>query len=130
MDDGVIGTMVDSYIKLRDKKEMVARQQAAVIKEYSDAMLQIEQFLQGYLQDQGLQNVATPFGTAFVKRSRSATIADKGAFREFVISTSEFDLCEWRANVEAVEDWFNANQGQLPPGVNFSTRETIGVQRK
>lgn len=130
MDDGVLGHMVDSYIKLRDKKELIQKQQAEVVKEYTDAMLQIEQFLHGYLKDQGLQNVATPFGTAYVNRKRSATIADKQAFTDFVISTSEFDLCDWRANVEAVEDWAKANQGQLPPGVNFNTRETVGVQRK
>jgi len=130
MDEGALHYMIENYIKLRDKKAAIRKEQEEVLKKYTDAMVQIEGFLKGALQEQGVNSVSCDAGTAFIKRKRSATLADKSAFREFVISTGEFDLCDMSAKVEAVEDWAAANSGMLPPGVNFSTHEGVNVQRK
>lgn len=130
MEENVLQTMIDSYIKLRDKKAEIKAEQQKILNQYNTTMEQIESFIMGHLHEQGLQSVATKAGTAFLNRKRSATVADKKAFSDFVISTSEFDLCDMRANAEAVADWIEANSGMLPPGINFSVRETVGVQRK
>lgn len=130
MDPNALRGLIELYIKLRDKKAEIKKQQEEVVRQYTDGMAQIENVLKAHLQEQGLNSVSCPAGTAYINRKRKATLVDKGAFTEFVISTSEFDLCDMSAKVEAVEDWFNANQGQLPPGVNFNVYETVNVQRK
>ena len=130
MEPGVLEKLIDSYIKLRDKKAAIRKEQAAVLKEYEDAMGSIENYLKAHLQEQNVNSVSCDAGTAFIKRSREATVPDKAAFREFVISTSEFDLCNMSAKVEAIQDWVEANSGMLPPGVNFRTWETVQIQRK
>lgn len=130
MEKGTLETMIDSYIKLRDKKGEIKKQQDAVLKEYTDAMVQIEDFLRGHLQEQNVTSVSCDAGTAFIKRKRSATLADKGAFREFVIANEMFDICDLSPKVEAVEDYVKEHNGQLPPGVNFSTFEGLQVNRK
>lgn len=129
-DDAVLGHMIDSYIKLRDKKEAIKKQQDEVLKQYSDAMEQIEDFLRGLLKRQQISSISCDAGTAFLRRKRSATVADMGSFREFIISNENFDLADFRANVEAVEGYLGEHEGQLPPGVNFSTFEAVSVQRK
>jgi hypothetical protein len=130
MDPGTLQHLIDGYIKLRDKKAAIKKQQEVVLKEYTDAMIGIEDFLKAHLQEQGVNSVSCDAGTAFIKRKRSATLADKGVFREFVISSGNFDLCDFSAKVEAVEDWAEEHQGQLPPGVNFSSYEGVNIQRK
>lgn len=127
-----LGKMIEGYIALRDKKKEIADQQKKVLKQYSDAMDVIENFLQAHMQQQNVQNIATDEGTAFIKVKRSATVADKSAFREYVISTANFDMADFSARVEAVEDFVNdpANKGSLPPGVNFTTYQSVGIQRR
>ena len=127
-----LGKMIEGYIALRDKKKKIADEQGDVLKKYTEAMHQIEEYLQAHMQQQGVQNISTPEGTAFLKTSRRATVADKSAFREYVISTANFDLADFSAKVEAVEDFVRdpANNGSLPPGVNFTTFQSVGVQRK
>jgi hypothetical protein len=124
-----LGKMIAGYIALRDKKKEIAEQQAKVIKQYSDAMNEIANYLQGHLQRNNLQNIATPEGTAHLKTSRRATVADKSVFREYVISSQNFDMADFSARVEAVEDYVKDNGGNLPPGVNFTTFQSVGVQK-
>ena len=124
--------MITNYIALRDKKKSLADDHKKVLEKYNTAMTEIETYLQGYLQQNNLQNLACKDGTAFLKTKRSATIADRGMFREFIISSKNFDMADFSANVEAVEDYVKdpTNGGNLPPGVNFSTFVSVGIQRK
>ena len=102
----------------------------AGLKQYDDAMDQIENYLKGLLQQQRLTSFSCDAGVAFVKRKRSATIADTQTFREHVISTGNFDLCDFRAKPEAVEDYAKEHDGQVPPCVNFRTYDAVQVNRK
>lgn len=123
-----IDALVDQYVKLRDK-----------IKESDDAYKAKMAPIKGYLerlngalllQLQGIggDSVKTPHGTAYKTTKRSATIADAGEFRGFVIENRAWDICDWRANAPAVEAFLQENQ-TLPPGVNLSSIVTVGVRR-
>lgn len=128
--DTTLNEMITSYIALRDKKEAIQKEQKAVIKQYDDAMDQIENFLMGHLRGQKLTSTSCDAGVAFIKRKRSATVADTLVFREHVISTGNFDLADFRAKPEAVEDYAKEHEGQVPPGVNFRTYDAVQVNRK
>jgi hypothetical protein len=130
MNDTTLNEMITSYIALRDKKAAIEKEQKAVVKQYDDAMEQIENFLMGHLRQQKLTNMACEAGVAFIKRKRSATVGDTQVFREHVISTNNFDLCDFRAKPEAVEDYANEHDGEVPPGVNFRTYDAVQVNRK
>src|SRR5262245_63476155 len=92
MDAGMLEKMIDSYIKLRDKKEEVQERHKSELKQYTDAMVELEGYLRGHLKSQKLNSISCDAGTAFIQRQRSATIADTAVFREFVIANSNFDL--------------------------------------
>lgn len=128
--DGTLSEMIVSYIALRDKRDALRKTQATVIKQYDDAMESIENYLKGLMMAQKVTNIGCSAGVAFINRKRSATVADAGTFREFVISNNNFDLADFRAKVEAVEDYVKEHDGQLPPGVNFRTYDAVQVNRK
>ena len=124
-----IDELIGNYLNVRDKKNALKKEQANALKEYDNALEMIEGLLKKHLTDNNLKNTSSAEGTAFFKRVRSATIADGGAFRECVLNGNQ-ELADFRANAEAVEDWINAHDGALPPGVNFSTSQEVFVQRK
>lgn len=124
-----IDAMVDQYVKLRDRikeAEDAHKAKLAPAKEYLE---QLNGALLAKLNELGLENAKTKFGTAHKITKQSATIADAQAFRTFVITEGAFDLVDWRANAKAVSDFIDENEGDMPPGVNYSTFTTAGVRR-
>lgn len=130
MDNGLLEKMIDSFIKLRDKKEELIEKHKAELKQYNDAMVELEGYLRGHLKSQKLNSISCGAGTAFIQRTRSATVADTAIFREFVISNSNFDLADFRPKKDAVEGYIEEHNGEGVPGVNFSTRDIVLVQRR
>lgn len=130
MEEGTLAKLIDSYIKLRDKKEVLVKEQKVEVQKLTEIMDGIESFLRAHLKEQKVQSISSDFGTAFINRQRSATLADSGMFREFVIANSNFDLADFRPKKDAVEAYIEEHDGRLPPGVNFSIREVVQVQRK
>lgn len=125
-----LNEMITSYIALRDKRAEIEKAQKVVIKQYDDAMESIENFLMGHLRGQKLNSTSCDAGVAFIKRKRSATVADTQVFREHVISTQNFDLADFRAKPEAVEEYAKEHEGQTPPGVNLRLYDAVQVNRK
>jgi len=122
--------MITSYIKLRDTKKELVEKHKKELAPYNKALEEVGDYLLDYLKRQNLQSVATKEATAFLRRERSATVADMQAFREHVIANRDFDIADFRAKVDGVEDYVKSHDGQLPPGVNFSTTIVVSVQRK
>jgi len=100
------------------------------LKQYNDVMIELEGYLRGHLKSQKLNSISCDAGTAFIQRSRSATTADMAVFREFVIANSNFDLADFRPKKDAVEMFIEEHNGEGVPGVNFSTRDIVLVQRR
>lgn len=120
--------LVDQFVRLRDKikeADNAHKEKIKPAKEYLDALTGK---LLERLNDIGGDSVKTPHGTAYRTTRRSASIADGEAFRNYVISTEGFDLVDWKANANAVDD-FIKSEGSAPPGVNFTTAFTVGVRR-
>lgn len=127
--DATFSEMIATYIKLRDKKAALKKEHEGVLKKYDTAMDEIGEHLKGVLATQKIRAISCAEGVAFIHRKRSATVADTGAFREYVIENKNFDLADFRAKVEAVEDFIKEHDGQLPPGTNFRVFETVRVNR-
>jgi hypothetical protein len=124
-----VNKTVDNYIKLRDRKrelEAAAKEQVAP---FIKLMGEIETQLLAYMQQTGVDSVATPGGTAYQSTVPRATIKDGAAFREWVINNDEFDLVDWKANPRAVQEYIANSRGQTPPGVNASTFTTVRFRR-
>lgn len=125
-----IDAMVDQFVRVRDAIKQVEednKNKLAPAKEYLE---QLNGAILEKLTEVGLESAKTKFGTAYKTVRRSATIADGQAFRDFITGNGMYDLVDWRANAVAVGSFIDANNGELPPGVNYSTFVQIGVRRK
>lgn len=123
-----IDQMVEQMVRLRDKlKEAddLHKQKTEAARRYKE---QLEAKLLEKLNEVGGESVKTAHGTVYRSTRRSASIADGDLFRGYVVSNAAFDLVDWRANANAVDD-FIKSAGSPPPGVNFSQTYTVGVRR-
>lgn len=123
-----IDELVDRYIRLRDKIKEVEDAHKAKLADAKAYLEELNAKLLARLNEVGGEAVKTEHGTVYRTTRRSASIADGDAFRQFVIQNEAFDLVDWRANANAVDD-FIKSESAPPPGVNFTTAYTVGVRR-
>ena len=120
--------LVAQYVKLRDKIKESDDAYKAKMAPAKDYLEKLNGVLLQQLQAAGAESVKTPYGTAYKTTKRSATVADSGEFRGFVIENRAWDMADWKANAPAVEAYLQENQ-QLPPGVNLTSVVVTGVRR-
>jgi hypothetical protein len=123
-----VDELVSRYIKLRDKlkeADEAHKLKTQAARAYLDTL---NGKLLERLNEIGGDGIKTPHGTAYRTTRRSASIADGAVFRQYVIDNASFDLVDWRANANAVDDFIKEN-GSQPPGVNYSVAYTVGVRR-
>lgn len=120
--------LVKNYVRLRDKIKEVDdahKAKTAAAREYLE---QMNGHMLAQLNTVGGDSVKTPHGTVYRTMRRTASISDGETFRKFIIDNAAFDVVDWKANANAVDDFIKSN-GAPPPGVNFTTAFTVGVRR-
>lgn len=123
-----VDELVSQYVRLRDrikeaddahkKKTAGARE---LLEKLNGKMLE-------RLNELGGESVKTSAGTVYRTTKKSASIADGDLFRGWVIENGAYDVVDWKANANAVEDFIKA-EGTPPPGVNYSQTYLVGVRR-
>jgi len=123
-----VDVLVNQFVATRDR---IAKEDEAHKIRMSKArgLLQaLNDHLTTRLRAVGGDSVKTPNGTAYLTTKKTATIADPAAFRAYVLENERYDLVDWKANAPAVNDHIDT-ETVPPPGVNYSTRVTVGVRR-
>lgn len=124
-----ISELVAKYIELRDKKAEIKAEYDGKVAKIDEVLNKIEgKFLEVFEQT-GMDSVRTEFGTAYSSLRTSASIADREAFMEFVKSRDEWPLLEVRCSKSAVEQYKDANDNVLPPGINWRAERVVNVRR-
>ena len=78
--------------------------------------------------EQGIQNVKTKHGTPHIIKRESYSIADKPAYIAWCKATGNEDFMEIRASKTQI-DVYKAEHEEIPPGINYSAKLTIGVTK-
>lgn len=123
-----VDELVAQYVKLRDRiKEAddAHKKKTAGARELLD---RLNGKMLERLNDLGGDSVKTSSGTVYRTTKKSASIADGDLFRGWVIENGAYDVVDWKANANAVEDFIKA-EGSPPPGVNYSQTYLVGVRR-
>lgn len=123
-----VSVRIEQFVKLRDIIKAKEEEHKKALAPYKDTLKQLEGVILQALQSAGADNIKSPAGTAYRSTKKSATIADGEAFWNFVVANQLWDLIDKKANATAVADYLEENN-QLPPGINYSTVETLGVRR-
>lgn len=116
-----INKLVDSYVRLRDRKRNLEDDFKKRMQPYTKLMGEIEGQMMQYMHAQGVDSASTPGGTVYLSTTNRCTIKDGSAFRQWVVTNDQYELVDWRANANAVFDYIREHNGQQPPGVNPST---------
>jgi hypothetical protein len=123
-----INKRVGQYVALRDKINEIKEKHKAELAPYNEALDQLNSLLLDHLNSVGGDSVKTASGTVYKTGKKSATIADKTAFWAWVVANGDWDLLDYKANANAVAEHVEKN-GTLPPGVNLTTNNLVGVRR-
>lgn len=122
--DKVIGT----YIELRNKKESIeatAKEKVAKIKEQ---LSKLEVWIKEKADTDGVDSFKTSNGTAFLKTTDYAQVADWDAVLGFIKEHEAFDLLEKRVSKTAVRAYIEADKS-VPSGINYGTRLDVNVRK-
>lgn len=120
---------VGQFVKLRDLKTDIEAKHKEELRPINEAMEGLKALIAKGMDALNIDSAKTPCGTASFSTKASASLADKSAFWTYVVTTGQFDLIDYKANVTAVTAHIEANNGQAPPGVNYSTYRDVGVRR-
>jgi phage host-nuclease inhibitor protein Gam len=124
-----INEAVEMYIKMRDKKAQMKAEFDEKVAPLNEKMEKLEVKLLQAFQTLGMDSVKTEFGTAYTTVRTSASVADKDAFMNFVKEQGEWSLLEIRAAKLAVEQFRDANDNELPPGISIREERVVNVRR-
>jgi hypothetical protein len=119
---------VKQYVFIRDQIKLMTERHEAELQPLKDLKERLTGILQSAMDKVGAESIKTTEGTVYTTTQYTAALADPKAFMDFVISNQNFDLVDRKANSTAVRDYVNT-VGVLPPGVNLSSRATVGVRR-
>ena len=123
-----IDELVRQYVLLRDRIKEAEDAHKAKLKDAKEHLEKLNSTLLDRLNQLGGESVKTSSGTVYRTTKRSASITDGETFRQFVINNEAFDLVDWKANANAVDDFIKEEKAP-PPGVNFTTAFQVGVRR-
>lgn len=120
--------LTERVIRLRDAIKDADAQHKEKMKPFREKLEEYENKLLAELNKLNVQKFGGKSGTVFKSHRNTATIADGGVFRDYVINNELWDLVDWRANATAVAGHITEHHVP-PPGVNFATVITVNVRR-
>ena len=123
-----IAELVRGYIKARDKKGEMTKRHKEELVPINVIMLKIEGMLQRQLQEQNVDSMKTPAGTAYLQTVSSCTVKDWDETLKWIKENDEWAFLDARVNKTAVKDYMES-EGDVPPGVDYSETIVTRVRR-
>jgi len=120
--------LVEEFVRLRDLKAEVtakAKELAAGLDKKMDAL---EADIVEKFQELGVESARTKSGTAFLKTTRSTSVAQWDDFLPWVQTTGNWHMLTRAANKTAVLEYADEHE-EMPPGINLYAKIELGVNR-
>lgn len=123
-----VSDVVAKYIKLRDLKSKLDNEHKEKMGPLVAAMERAEAAILQMFDNLGMDSAGCEAGTAYKSTRTSATVADMDAFLAWVKEHEAWHMLERRVAKTTVDEYVTAN-GDLPPGINYSSTVTVNVRR-
>ena len=123
-----VDEVVRGYIKLRDMKNDMKKEQTEQLRPINEKMGLLENWLLRDLQTRGVQSQRTTEGTAFVSTMAAATVKDRDALFAFIKEKEMWELLESRVSKTVVADYLEET-GEVIPGVNYQQTQVVRIRR-
>ena len=123
--------LVSTYFKIRNAREKLAKEfkvHDAVLK---GELAIIEQAFQAHFDTTGTRSLrpAEVGGTVFLQTKAYASIADWSLFGLWVRENDQLDMLHRRVASDKIATFISENDGETPPGVNFSRVDEVVVRK-
>lgn len=117
------------YIKMRDKRQELARQFEEQDSELKEKMEIVENKMLDLCKDLGADSIKTAHGTIIRSVKTRYWTADWESMHNFIKDTGAYDLLERRIHQSNMKQWLQENPDQLPMGLNSESRYSTTVRR-
>jgi hypothetical protein len=124
-----IDELIAAYLRLREVKAVERKKYEEKIAKVESSMVKIEAAILKQMQESGTQSFKTEAGTAYQTTRETTSMADWDAFFNYVKDNDSWELLERRASKVALRGFKEANDGDLPPGVNWSEERVVNFRK-
>lgn len=118
----------DRYVAVKNKIEELDREHKIKKAELTEKLVALENWFTTRAQEDGLESIKTPMGTAYWSKHQSATVASREDFFAFCRDNDAWDLVESRASKTAVRSYLESH-GEIPPGINYNTVRVFNFRK-
>jgi hypothetical protein len=118
----------ERYLAVRKEIDDLERQHKAAKAAITERLVALENWFTAKAQEDGLETVKTPHGTAYWSTHHTATVASREEFFSYCKEHDAWDMVESRASKTGVKSYIEAN-GAPPPGVNFSSNRVFNMRK-
>jgi hypothetical protein len=123
-----VDQVIETYMKLRKKKEAIDAEAKAKVKGIKDNMTKLESWIKEKADAEGVTSFKTNHGTAFLTTNDYARVEDWDAMLGFIQENDAYDLFERRVSKTAVRGYIDMNKA-VPAGVTYGTRIDVNVRK-
>jgi hypothetical protein len=117
------------YLKMRDKRQEMAREFEEQDNDLKSQMEVIEQKMLDICKETGADSIKTPHGTIIRSVKTRYWTSDWESMHDFVLTHKAFDLLERRVHQTNMKQWLEENPNLLPMGLNSEARYSTTVRR-
>lgn len=125
-----VESCVKTYLLLREARERGKDRQDNRDRELRAHQSRIENALAAFLQRNTTTGLNTKYGTVFTSQQNTARVADKEAYLSYLLENGAWHLATIAANKAEVAKHLEEHDGELPPGIDYSTRIAVQIRRK
>ncbi len=119
---------IDRYVRLRDKKEALAKQHTEALRPYTDAMAALEAYLLGMLNASKVESMRANPGTAYKSMQTSVMVNEWSKTLDYIRENEAWELLEARVNKSAALE-YRKNTGVDLPGTVSRSEIAVNVRR-
>ncbi len=116
------------YLKLREQKAQIEKAAKADVEKLERDMDKLTSWLKIQADEAGVSSFKTAAGTAFLKATDYASVADWDAVLGYIKENDKYEMLTKGVSKVAVREILTES-GSLPPGVNFGTKLEVQVRK-
>jgi len=128
--DTPIEQIVSTYIKLRDKRDMMYQEFKEKTAQLEEDMQVLKHKLVEISKETGVTSFSSPSGIAYRTVKNRYWTNDWGSFYQFMQEHGAMGLLEKRIHQTSMKEFLDDNPEVHPPGLHVDSEYEITVRRK
>jgi hypothetical protein len=128
--DTPIDQIVSTYIKLRDKRDMMYQDFKEKTAQIEEDMQTLKHKLIEISKETGATSFSSPAGTAYRTVKNRYWTNDWGSFYQFMQEHGAMGLLEKRIHQTSMKEFLDENPEVHPPGLHVDSEYEITIRRK